>query len=717
MDENLTNFVNLLNRQRQRPPVPEELSGLPNWAQRELTKRPEAPPPKQAEPANGAKHGAEPKSEIVVEAKRTDVAPAAQPSVVVAPQAPKPTVVASPPPTPPVVEIVPPVSAAKAEILPPAAKVPTQVAALTDVDPKRDPEAWLARFLAEEAGPRKPAAKLETTPRATTSVATEAKVDGNVAVKHAATEKSVREPAEKKIETPPSADKTAEIAPTFAKEGATPVADPIETTPAIAQAGEIVPLQPIIAEALASPRAGRRPIAYALAAAAVIAAVALVVGAYWYTHSEPELTADTKSAAPAAADKPPQTLAKEAPTPAVAQPKTAAAKPEPPKTITAAKPVAPSPTQAAADKPKPETKVAVAPTSKTAPAPTQAVKPIDKPKPETTIAAAPTPSPVLKPTPPANPPGAPAVVTAQRTPEKPPSPQAAKPASAPAPIVAAAPTSPTPTQVAMLPGATTPAINPAPPAASAAIGTGEPTWRRNAIPAPAFSGQPQIAIVIDDLGLDRDRTARAVALDGPVTLSFLAYASDLPKQTAAARNAGHELIVHVPMEPIVQPKYVAQTAGANPAHAELLRRLRWDLSRFTGYVGVNNHMGNSLSSDSESTQTVIAELKTRGLLFLDSHVAGAGLLKAAAREGVPAVTCDVLLDDDVTASSVTDRLAELERIARQHGTAIAIGHPHDLTLDALKVWIASLPAKGLQLVPLTAVVRDREQHVAAGGAG
>ena len=88
------------------------------------------------------------------------------------------------------------------------------------------------------------------------------------------------------------------------------------------------------------------------------------------------------------------------------------------------------------------------------------------------------------------------------------------------------------------------------------------------------------------------------------------------------------------------------------------------------------------------------------------------MVSAAERRGVPTVTRDVLLDDDVTASSVTDRLADLEKIARQHGTAIAIGHPHDQTLDALTVWIASLPAKGLQLVPITAIVRDREQHIA-----
>jgi polysaccharide deacetylase 2 family uncharacterized protein YibQ len=256
------------------------------------------------------------------------------------------------------------------------------------------------------------------------------------------------------------------------------------------------------------------------------------------------------------------------------------------------------------------------------------------------------------------------------------------------------------------------AASPTPSEPPSTIATGEaPTWLRNAMPAPPFQGQPQIAIVIDDLGLDRNRTERAIALKGPITLSFLAYASDLPEQTEVARRAGHELVVHVPMEPILRPKLVTQTSSnGEPPHAELLRRLRWDLSRFSGYVGVDNHLGNRLSTDPESTEAVIDELKARGLVFLDSRSGGSSALSDAARKGVPTVTRDVLLDDDVTVSSVNDRLSQLEAIARQRGTAIAVGHPHDLTLDALKAWIAGLPGKGLQLVPLTAIVRDREQH-------
>jgi uncharacterized protein len=245
----------------------------------------------------------------------------------------------------------------------------------------------------------------------------------------------------------------------------------------------------------------------------------------------------------------------------------------------------------------------------------------------------------------------------------------------------------------------------------------EPMWLKNALPAPPFTGQPRIAVVIDDLGLDKQRTARAIALQGPVTMSFLAYASDLPAQTEAARRAGHELIVHVPMEPINKQRDIGSNGLANRlGREEVLRRLRWDLSRFNGYVGINNHMGNRISGDANAMQAVIEELKARGLLFLDSRSIATGTAESVADMlGVPTASRDVFLDDDIDGTSIDDQLAELEDVARKQGTAIAIGHPHDQTLDRLTIWLANLSQRGFQLVPLTAIVKERNRHLAGAG--
>jgi uncharacterized protein len=260
------------------------------------------------------------------------------------------------------------------------------------------------------------------------------------------------------------------------------------------------------------------------------------------------------------------------------------------------------------------------------------------------------------------------------------------------------------------PGPVRPAAMVLPPVPS--VPRAEPAWERFAVAAPPAAGRPRIALVIDDMGVDKKRSWRAIALKGPLTLSFMAYASDLPNMAQAARRAGHELMVHVPMEPMS----AAEDMGPNGlaiglGRDEVLRRLRWDLGRFDGYVGINNHMGSRFTSDAASMTLVMEELKTRGLLFVDSRTTAATAgADVARRLGVPSAARDVFLDNEADAPAIGERLRHLERLAREHGTAIAIGHPHDATIEALAHWIAALPQKGLVLVPVSAIVRERSEE-------
>jgi polysaccharide deacetylase 2 family uncharacterized protein YibQ len=236
-----------------------------------------------------------------------------------------------------------------------------------------------------------------------------------------------------------------------------------------------------------------------------------------------------------------------------------------------------------------------------------------------------------------------------------------------------------------------------------------PAWLRYAVPVRPTGDRPLVAVVLDDLGLDHARTAKAIGLRGPLTLSFMTYASELGQQTQAAHRAGHELFVHVPMEA------VDRHADPGPhglftsqSRDEILDRLRWGLARFDGFVGINNHMGSKFTSDAHSMALVMEELRARGLVFLDSRTsaASAGIRQAIAY-GVPHVARDVFLDDDQTPAAIAKQLAQVERVARQHGSVIAIGHPHGTTIAALRTWLAQLEEKGLALVPVSAVVRRR----------
>ena len=239
---------------------------------------------------------------------------------------------------------------------------------------------------------------------------------------------------------------------------------------------------------------------------------------------------------------------------------------------------------------------------------------------------------------------------------------------------------------------------------SAAAEDSLPAWQANAVAVdlPDYVA-PMIAIVIDDMGLNRKMTQKAIELPAPITTSFLPYAGDLERQTARAGQAGHELMLHLPMQPFSPRKNAGSGAlTVSMTESEIKTALDDALAAFDGYVGVNNHMGSRFTADSELMRIVLDELNNRGLLFLDSvtskHSTG---YKVAQEIGMPAVARQVFLDN--TDEEIPIRLKDLERFASKNGMAIGIGHPHQATIKALKNWMPDAAERGFVFVPVSTI--------------
>ncbi|MBS0523194.1 MAG: divergent polysaccharide deacetylase family protein [Proteobacteria bacterium] len=254
---------------------------------------------------------------------------------------------------------------------------------------------------------------------------------------------------------------------------------------------------------------------------------------------------------------------------------------------------------------------------------------------------------------------------------------------------------------------------PSPQVAAAATSTQPPeqqlqTWQRNAVPFHDLRSKPLIAIVIDDVGVDRPHSKRAWELPGPLTLSFLPYARDLREQAKAAHAHGQELMLHLPMEPGGVADPGPNALRVSLSEAELKARVTAALDSFDGYVGVNNHMGSRFTAYRAGMETVLKQFRARGLLFLDSRTTPSSVGDQVAQElGVPSVARNVFLDDDEALGAVKRQLAETEAVARRQGFAVAIGHPHETTLQALAEWLPGVAGKGFALAPLSAVLRKR----------
>ena len=94
-------------------------------------------------------------------------------------------------------------------------------------------------------------------------------------------------------------------------------------------------------------------------------------------------------------------------------------------------------------------------------------------------------------------------------------------------------------------------------------------------PAASVPGLPRIALLIGGMGLSSHVTDTAIAtLPGPITLGFAPYGTHPARQTARAREAGHELVLQIPMEPFNSPRdnpgpHTLLAAAGNPAIATI----------------------------------------------------------------------------------------------------------------------------------------------------
>ena len=72
----------------------------------------------------------------------------------------------------------------------------------------------------------------------------------------------------------------------------------------------------------------------------------------------------------------------------------------------------------------------------------------------------------------------------------------------------------------------------------------------NADPADSETNLPGIALIIDDLGNQRELGMRAVKLPGPVACAFLPYGPFTKALASQAHSHRKEIMLHLPMQAV-----------------------------------------------------------------------------------------------------------------------------------------------------------------------
>ncbi len=222
--------------------------------------------------------------------------------------------------------------------------------------------------------------------------------------------------------------------------------------------------------------------------------------------------------------------------------------------------------------------------------------------------------------------------------------------------------------------------------------------------------RPRIALVVGNLGLSASLSEEAIRRLPPETaLAFSPYAQRPAPLLDRARARGMEALSALPLEPANYPtndpgdRALLTTLPV----AENADRLLWVLTRIGGQVGAIGALGpmrgERFAALPESLNGLQDVLRERGLLYIDPRPGAASPARAWGR------SVDLVVDEPATRGEIDRRLAELERIARERGTALGLAADvSPVLVDRVAAWAAGLEERGLVMAPVTALIRRPE---------
>ncbi|MEJ2471763.1 MAG: divergent polysaccharide deacetylase family protein [Desulfuromonadales bacterium] len=229
-------------------------------------------------------------------------------------------------------------------------------------------------------------------------------------------------------------------------------------------------------------------------------------------------------------------------------------------------------------------------------------------------------------------------------------------------------------------------------------------------PRPELPAGPLMTIIMDDLGRSLATAEALIALPEPVTFAILPNEPLATQVADRAHAAGHEVMMHLPMEPQGYP-------AADPGEGALFVdqsddeiRMKFDrlLTRVPHASGSNNHMGSRFTEDARALQPVMERLRDRRMFFVDSRTTGHSRVRDVARQaGVPTMDRDVFLDNVADVDAILREISRLEDKARRNGLAIGICHPYPETLEALRRALPLARRRGITVVPMTVLLQKQ----------
>lgn len=196
--------------------------------------------------------------------------------------------------------------------------------------------------------------------------------------------------------------------------------------------------------------------------------------------------------------------------------------------------------------------------------------------------------------------------------------------------------------------------------------------------------KPKLVIIIDDVSNEKQKDS-ILNIGYPITMAFLPP-TDKNKNSAQIANSVSFHLIHFPLQASSAFKGPeADTLQITDSYEQIEARVKQLREWYPKAIYTNNHTGSVFTENDEAMAKLFIALEKYNFIFVDSRTSPKSVAKKySAKHNIPYISRNIFLDNTKDFTAIQNQLKEAIKIAKKQGYAIAIGHPHDITIKTLK---------------------------------
>lgn len=195
--------------------------------------------------------------------------------------------------------------------------------------------------------------------------------------------------------------------------------------------------------------------------------------------------------------------------------------------------------------------------------------------------------------------------------------------------------------------------------------------------------KPKLSIIIDDITASW-QVKRIQDIGYPITMAFLPPNSRHKNSAKIAQNVKNHMI-HLPVEATSKRFEEGDTLHVDDSYEIIEKRIAQVKKHYPEAKYLNNHTGSKFTSNPDAMDKLFKALKKYNFIFVDSRTTSKSVTKKYAKKyDLPYLSRNIFLDNKQDKTYIQNQLKKSVRIAKKKGQAIAIGHPHQITIKTLK---------------------------------